>query len=93
MRQYEVIGFAAMIHSGRVALDPRQAAARAHAVEAVKGTAGVFEVTAPIQFKRGERFGYDGDIPKAMAGEVSAAKAPAAPEAPAKAAAKAPAKK
>jgi hypothetical protein len=27
----------------------------------------VYEVLAPIQFKQGEQFGYDGEFPKAMA--------------------------
>lgn len=56
------------VHSGQVTLTAEQAASRRHALKAVevnpKTGAGVYEVLQTIQFKRGERFGYDGEVGK-----------------------------
>lgn len=55
---------------GRVELTASQAASRKHSlrrVRADKAGAGTYEILAPVQFKAGERFGYDADLPKAMA--------------------------
>lgn len=58
------------LSSGRLKLTPDQARTRAHNLTPVNATSGVYEIVKPVQFKRGESFGYDGDIPKAMAGEL-----------------------
>lgn len=62
------------VNSGQVELTSAQAEARKHALEPtfkIKATkqpdvlpAGVYRVTAPIQFKKGEIFGYDGEVGK-----------------------------
>lgn len=57
------------VNSGQVKLSAEQAAVRRHALRAIdvnaKTGAGVYEVLQPIQFKRGESFGFDGEISKA----------------------------
>lgn len=51
-----------------------QAAARAHAVTPLADRKGWYQLTAGTQFKAGEQFGYDGDIPKGMADALEPAK-------------------
>jgi len=48
----------------RLALDPRQAGARQHAVRPLGK--GLFEVSQPVQFKAGETLGVESDVPKAL---------------------------
>lgn len=55
------------VHSGVVELDAQQAATRRHALSAIevrKDGSGFYQVRQTIQFKRGERFGYDGEVSK-----------------------------
>lgn len=62
--------------AGRVRMDADQAKTRAHNVSP-EGE-GVFVIVNAIQFKRGERFGWDGDVPKALQdafGEIAPARA------------------
>jgi len=47
-------------------LTPAQAAPRRHALKPT-GKRGVYTTTQPVQFKAGESFYYDGDIPRGMA--------------------------
>jgi len=68
MRQITVDGPFLNVNSGQVALSKEQLAGRLHALRAVKvekNGAGTYQVQAPIQFKRGERFGFDGEVSKA----------------------------
>lgn len=60
------------LHSGRVKLTEDQANRRASCLSNDKkgGKAGVYNIEKPIQFKLGEVFGYDGEIPKSMLDEV-----------------------
>jgi hypothetical protein len=46
-------------------LSPAQAASRRSALQTVAD--GVFAAVAPLQFKAGEVFGYEGPLPKALA--------------------------
>ncbi|TAK45259.1 MAG: hypothetical protein EPO27_10595 [Betaproteobacteria bacterium] len=50
--------------AGRVRIDVEQAKTRAHNLKPLGE--GLHEIVNPIQFKRGERFGWDGEVPKAM---------------------------
>lgn len=50
------------IFSGHVQLSGEQAKPRAHALKALGE--GVYEVTAPICLKAGEKFGFDGEVTK-----------------------------
>ena len=54
--------------SGRFRLTPDQARARAHALKEIEK--GVFEPTAEIQFKRGERVQILSPLPKRMVGRL-----------------------
>jgi hypothetical protein len=62
-------------------LSEAQAAARAYGI-AREGAA--WRVRLPVQFKTGEEFGYAGDLPKALAAQVSGAAARPAKPRPAK---------
>lgn len=53
------------IHAGRLRLTPDQILPRASMVKADAG--GICEIIKPVQFKAGERFDYDGEIPKGLA--------------------------
>lgn len=53
-------------------LSPAQASARAHGL--TKEADG-WRVRLPVQFKAGEEFGYAGELPKAMADQVTPNKA------------------
>ena len=55
------------VHSGIVGLSAEQAKSRAHNLKPVKpgkDGAGEYEVVHPIQFKRGETFGFSGQVGK-----------------------------
>lgn len=64
---------AVTIPAGRLRLTPAQALARAHLVREV--ARGMYELDGPVQFKAGEVFGFEGELPKAMAAAVEPAKA------------------
>jgi hypothetical protein len=54
--------------SGRLELTAAQASSRKHSLKLVKETksGGIYEIAFPVQFKAGEKFGYDGEVPKSM---------------------------
>ena len=58
MKTIEVIGAPQNINGGLVKLTKSQAAVRAHMLKETK-TKGTYEVTGQIQFKIGEKFGWD----------------------------------
>ena len=67
MKQFKAEHAAVDVLSGQVKLSAEQARARLHNLKAVdtkKDGSGVYQVTNPIQFKRGETFGFDGDVGK-----------------------------
>lgn len=66
MNSYKVTDIKGVtINSGNVALSFEQALRRRYGVKIQPD--GTYNVTAPIQFKAGEVFGYNGTIPKGMA--------------------------
>ena len=65
MKLYEVVAPYAGVNSGRVEITPEQARARRFALEPLGDN--LYRVTQPTGFKRGEMFGFDGDMPKALA--------------------------
>jgi len=67
MIRYQAIS-TVTLHTGLVQLEPEQARRRGAKLKPVGDD--VYEIQAPTQFKRGERFGYDGALPKALAGEI-----------------------
>lgn len=64
VKTYTTIAIA-RIAQGTLALSPAQASARAHALKNVGE--GLFEITSPVEFKVGETFGYDLDLPRVLA--------------------------
>lgn len=72
MRNYKVIGRLVELHAGEVRLTNEQAAARASFLgePSGRGKSKTYPILRPIQFKLGEVFAYDGEIPKDQASEV-----------------------
>jgi len=64
---YEVTGRVCRISTGVLELSKEQAAARLHNLKPVKGKRPLYEVVGPVEFKVGEKIGYEGDLPKSMA--------------------------
>lgn len=64
MNRYTVITTATSINAGRLRLTPEQAKARLHNLKSLGD--GVYQVLNAVQFKRGEQFDYDGELPKGM---------------------------
>ena len=80
MRKYKVIGPFVNFHSGALSLSKDQYASRAHALEPTK-TPGEYLVLKPVQFKRGEEVGYDGEVSKALLQDLSPVEGVAKPKA------------
>lgn len=70
MRNYRTTATTGLNPGAEVALTASQAAARQHALKPT-GKRGVYLVTLRVEFKAGETFGYDGDLPKSMADDVT----------------------
>ena len=68
MQNYEVTGVYVSVSDGLLRLTPQQASARAHAL--VPEGKNLFRVISATGFKRGEVFGYSGQINKQLASEV-----------------------
>ena len=51
-------------------LSPEQAMKRAYAVRRIEGTRSDYELRQDVQFKKGERFGYDGEPSKSLAANL-----------------------
>lgn len=82
MKKFECLGIVT-IRSGILRITKEQADARHYGVKNIEGD--LYEVFKPVQFKAGESFSYDGELPKTMAhltDDLSAKKAAAQPEAP-----------
>jgi hypothetical protein len=75
MKYYRATAYVT-IHGGVLGLDPSQADARMHRLKPLGGNR--YEVRDPtVQFKRGEVFGIEGDLPKEMDQLLEEAEAPA----------------
>ena len=68
MKTYTTKGVATL-GEGILALTPRQAAIRGHALKPLGE--GLFEILKPVQFKAGESFGYNLPLPKILADVVA----------------------
>lgn len=68
MKMFRVVAPFAGVNHGLVVASPEQARSRAHALKHVEGD--TYEVTSQTGFKRGEEFGFDGDMPRALALQV-----------------------
>lgn len=65
IQKYEVTAVSARINSGVLELTKEQAGPRMHNLKPIKGNK--YEVLNTVEFKRGEVFGFDGDLPKVLA--------------------------
>lgn len=82
MKTYVVTGRSVSIHEGAVvALTKEQAHERRYFVELLEGDC--YLAIRRFEFKRGERFGADGEFPKALAEAVVAESGPSLREEPA----------
>ncbi len=77
MKQIEALEVVQFGRGAVLQLDKEQAAARAYALSP-KGN-DIYETTDMVQFKRGEKFGYDGEPSKAMRALIAIEGKPAAP--------------
>ena len=84
--KYEVTAVSARINSGVLELTKEQAGPRLHNLKLIKGNK--YEVLNTVEFKRGEVFGFDGDLPKVLASALEPESAKAGSKAGSKAAAK-----
>ena len=78
MKEIVVTGKQATLRSGTVKLTTDQAASREHGLEKVEGKKDLYTIIDAVSFKRGEVFGYDGEISKTLfdtVGEVVDVKA------------------
>lgn len=64
MATYKVTERFINIHAGILVLDPSQADPRMYGLTALGGNR--YDVTRPVQFKRGEVFELEGELPKAL---------------------------
>lgn len=58
-------------------LSKAQADARHASVKPIEGRKGWYETTGPVQFKRGEEFEHDGELPKSIADSMEPLAKPA----------------
>lgn len=89
--RFTTIGVVTFGAGVKLGLAAAQAAPRQAVLQPVDGQPGWYATTGAVQFKRGEQFDYDGDMPKALAqlvqlpdGTTAAAQVRAKPKAAAK---------
>ena len=70
MKEFTVISKVATLHSGIVKLSKGQARDRMHCLAAVEKEDGLYKIQAPINFKHGEVFSFDGEVNKTMLSEI-----------------------
>ena len=81
MHEILITGNGVTLRSGIVSLSHEQAVARAGCLSDLSD--GLYQIEKPVQFKRGERLGYDGEVNKALAELIVADESPK-PAAPVK---------
>lgn len=69
MKKYQVTGKVVTISSGVVKLSKDQADPRMFNLKALGKEK--YQVIKPLHFKRGEMLGFDGDLPKSIASEMT----------------------
>ncbi len=69
MKSYKVLAAISLYPGTVVQLTKEQAEPRSHALER-QGKGGTFTVTQPIQFKAGETFKTDSELPKVLAERI-----------------------
>jgi hypothetical protein len=70
--KYTAIAVVAFAAGAELGLTKDQASARRHAITEHPKRKGWYVASGPLQFKAGEEFQYDGDLPKGMAESVEA---------------------
>lgn len=68
MKKFRVTDVYVAIHSGVLGLTEHQASLRTYGLKPIGD--GKYEVKETVQFKRGEEFEWDGDVPRALAAQI-----------------------
>jgi len=76
--QYQVISYYICLQHGTLELTEKQAKLRSHCLKKTKK--GFYKILEAVQFKHGEVFGHDGDIPKEFAKALIVVEEPVEPE-------------
>jgi hypothetical protein len=84
--KYTVTGKSVVITGGVLTLSAVQSADRSHLLKPLKEK-NKYQVIGAVTFKKGEEFGYDGDLPKSIADDLETEKTSKSKEAAAKEAA------
>lgn len=71
MKVHKVIGRSVTLNAGKVGLTEQQAKSRAACIRKAGREDGVYEIIKPVEFKCGEVFEFDGDVPKHAAADLS----------------------
>lgn len=87
--KYTALAVVAFAAGAELGLSKDQASARRHAITDHPKRKGWYVAHGPVQFKAGEEFQYDGDLPKGLADSLEAQQKARAAKAEADAAAKA----
>lgn len=69
MKLYQVEAVSVAINTGVLELSLGQAQRRRHLLKQI--SENQYEVLSPVQFKRGETFGYSGDVNKSLMTEMA----------------------
>lgn len=59
------------LHAGVVSLKPEQVEHRERNLKKLTLRPNCYEIIRPVQFKRGEEIGYEGDMPRSMADNLT----------------------
>lgn len=65
--KYVAVAIVNLVAGAVLGLSKAQAATRTHCLAPVAGRKGWYEATGPVQFKVGEEFQFDGELPKSLA--------------------------
>lgn len=69
MNKYTITGRSILLTSGLLELTDEQSRTRLPKLRALSKTR--FEIVQPVEFKRGETIGYEGDLPKSLADRMA----------------------
>lgn len=69
MKNYFVVGISVTLTSGALRLTPEQYSDRSWQLSA-GAKKGIYTIVSPVTFKRGEKFGYDGEVNRRLAEEM-----------------------
>jgi fumarylacetoacetate (FAA) hydrolase family protein len=72
--KYTVTGKSVLITGGVLTLSSSQASDRSHLLKKIDAKGNKYEVLGAVTFKKGEEFGYEGELPKSLASDLQTEK-------------------